>query len=332
MSTETRTIRPYRGVDNFQVLLNGAFLRLGDRDLKGGSRSSVTIDEYLNHPISFFFAGLDHEADEIAGLIADGLADLGRTPSDVELVVLATSPRLKMVDLIYSKRLDEVDDIPRQIDFPRPRPQSMRGPFGGCDVRAFFCLAREFHPQPLRPWRKGTWLGKQEFLLRTDASGIGFMPVKLTDELRSELALDHEVTKFACIDPDISVFDQEVPADAVLVYIDDLLLDRLSVAARTAVGKQVQRQLFLEAAWAIAARAQQEIREDPSLIRAAIDEFTGSLIFGLVVMLAGGGTDDASQNARDLRYRELLRDPARFLSNLEARLASRRDVMSMFGD
>ncbi|MFZ9042916.1 MAG: hypothetical protein ACO225_14690 [Ilumatobacteraceae bacterium] len=332
MSSETRTIRPYQGVEHFQGVLDGSFLRVGDHRFDGGSRSSLTLDEYLNHPVTLVLAEDDHGAHELQGRIAEGLGDLSLATSDVELVVLAASPRLKMVDVVYAQRLDAIAEVPPKVSFPRPRPRAMQGPVGGCDVRAYFCLARQFPPRPLHPWRKGTWLGKQEFQLRTEAGSVGFLPVKLTDALRVDLGLDPNVTKFASVDAEVSVFDTDVPSDAVIVYIDEVLLDRLSVASGTAVGKQLQRQVFLDAAWAIAVRARSEAFDDPALAAASVDEFAGSLVHGLVAVVAGRRGDSASVRSRDDRYRDLLDDPAKFLSNLEARLASRRDVMDLFED
>jgi len=329
VSTETRTIRPYHGVEIFQELLDKTRLRLGERLILGASRTSLSIDEYLNHPLSLVF----HDGtDDATRPINAALSEVGLERRDVELVVLSSSPRLKLVDTIYCKRLDEIDAVPAEVAFPRPRPRAMQGTFGGCDVRAYFCLARQFPPQTLHPWRKGTWLGKQEFLLRTDLAGVGFMPVKLTDEIRLDVGLDPDVTRYAQIDPEVSVFDREVPADAVLVYIDETVLDRIAVTAHTATGKHFQRQLFIEAAWAVATRAGQEIHDDPALQGASIDDFAGSLVHGLVVMLVGGSSDDESEARRHNRYRELISNPSRFMSNLEARLTSRRDVLGLLGD
>lgn len=332
MSSETRTIRPYRGVDHFQGVLDRAVLRVGDRLINGGSRVSLTVDEYLNYPITLRLTDDEHDRHENEGRIADGLGDLALSTSDVELVVLTSAPRLKMVDVVFAQRLDELEEVPGSIPFPQKRPRALRGPVGGCDVRAFFCLARQFPPRALHPWRKGTWLGKQEFQLRTDIGGVGFTPVRLTDELRDELKLDPQVTKYARVDAEVSVFDTEVPADAVAVYIDEGLLDRLAVVAHSPVGKQLQRQLFLDAAWAIAMKTRSEVAADDALEHADVDEFRGSLVHSLVEMLGGRAIDSATARQRNHRYRDLVDDPARFVSNLESRLASRRDVMDLFED
>ena len=103
MSSETRTIRPYRGVDHFQGVLDRAQLYVGDRPVDGGSRVSLTVDEYLNYPITLRLAADEHDRHENEGRIADGLGDLALATSDVELVVLTSAPRLKMVDVVFAQ-------------------------------------------------------------------------------------------------------------------------------------------------------------------------------------------------------------------------------------
>ncbi len=155
MSSETRTIRPYRGVDHFQGVLDRAQLYVGDRPIDGGSRVSLTADEYLNYPITLRLAADEHDRHENEGRIADGLGDLALATSDVELVVLTSAPRLKMVDVVFANRLDELQEVPAVVDFPRERPRALRGPLGGCDIRVYFCLARQFPPRALAPVAQG---------------------------------------------------------------------------------------------------------------------------------------------------------------------------------
>jgi hypothetical protein len=237
-----------------------------------------------------------------------------------------------MVDLVFSHRLDELPEVPKTIAFPVARPRALRGPNGGCDVKVFFCLARQFPPRALHPWRKGTWLGQQEYQLRSEAGGFGFMPVRLSDSERTELGLDINTMRFAQVDEGVSVFQHEVPPDAVRVYVDEGLLDRLAIVAQTPLGKQLQRQLFLDAAWAIVMRAISEVAAAQVAPHADVDEFRGSLVHGLVEMVAGRGGDSTSVRARNDRFRLLVDHPGKFLSNLEARLATRRDVLEIFED
>ena len=331
MSSETRTIRPYRGVDHFQGALNACKLHVGQRVVEGGSRVSLTHNEYVNEVCRVTLADDDHELHEVRARLTDGLGDLRLASSDVELVVLATSPRLKMVDVVFANRLDEMPTIPRVLEFTE-RPRALAAPNGGCDLRVYFCLARELPPKALHPYRKGTWLGRQEYILRSDLAGVGFFPVRLTDELRTELGLDSNTTRFAAIDDDTSVFSREVAPDAVKLYIDDGLLDRLAVAAYTPMGKQLQRQMFLDAAWAISIKTTAELASGDIAVHADVDEHTGSLVHSLVAMLGGRSGSNEAINARNDQFKILVEEPARFVANLEAKLATRHDVLEIFED
>lgn len=331
MSSETRTIRPYQGVENFQGVLDGCKLHIGERVIDGGSRVSLTLDQFQNELYRLVLADDEHDLHEVRSRIAEGLGDLALSTSDVELLVLATAPRLKMVDVVFAERLDALPAIPSVIPF-NDRPRALHAPNGGCDLRVFFCLARDLPPQPLHPYRKGTWLGKQEYVLRSELGGVGFMPVRLTDELRTELELDSDTTRFASIDGDQSVFSSEVPPDAVKLYVDDTLLDRLAVAAHSPMGKQMQRQMFLDAAWAITIKAISQLSAGEVSEHADVDEFSGSLVHGLVEMVGGRGTSDEAVRSRNDYYRSMVQDPAKFLANLEAKMASPRDVAEIFED
>ena len=331
MSSETRTVRPYQGVDHFQSVLNGCQLHVGPRVIEGGGRASLQHHEYVNEVYRLVLAADDHDLHEIQAKVADGLGDLALSTSDVELVVLATAPRLKMVDVVFASRLDEMPEIPQMIEFSE-RPRALRAPNGGCDLRVYFCLAREFPPKALHPHRKGTWLGKQEFILRSDLAGFGFLPVRLNDERRAELGLDPHTTRFATIDEYQSVFAPEVPSDAVKLYVDDGLLDRLAVAAYTPMGKQLQRQMFLDAAWAIAIKAIAELGTDDMSAHADVDEYVGSLVHSLVGMLGGRAGSPEANSSRNAQFNILINEPARFVANLEAKLATKRDVLEIFED
>ena len=111
MSSETRTLRPYEGVGYFQGVLDSCRLSVGDRVVEGGARVSLTLDEYLNHPVRLRLAADEQEAHENSGAIADGLAGLSLSPSDVELLVLTVAPRLKMVDVVFESSLDLLGEI-----------------------------------------------------------------------------------------------------------------------------------------------------------------------------------------------------------------------------
>lgn len=330
MSSETRFLRPFQGTDRMQALLSGARLRVGDRYIEGDGRVALTLDEYLNFPIAVELAPDQAQFEDLRRQFDAAAADMGIPLADLELVVITQAPKLKMVDRVCVQPLPDVGSLGREIRVDRSSSRALRAPLGGCDLRVFVCLARERPPQALRAWRRGTWLARQDFHLRSDAGGFGFRPVRLTDELRSELGLAPSTLRYAQVSPDVSVFDSEVPADAVLVYVDEIVLDRMSNEAASAVGKHLQRQLFMDAAGAIAVRAAIEVASPTASPPVDIDDHRGSLVHAVVGIVAGAdGVDGAGRHEV---FRRMLEDPVRFVSNLEARLVSRRDVLAMFGE
>ena len=110
------------------------------------------------------------------------------------------------------------------------------------------------------------------------------------------------------------------------------LLDRLAVAAYTPVGKQLQRQMFLDAAWAISIKAIAELAAGDVSAHADVDEHTGSLVHSLVAMLGGRSGGNDAINSRNEQFKVLVQEPARFVANLEAKLATKHDVLEIFED
>ena len=333
MSSETRTIRPYLGGGEFQSVLDRCRLQIGDLRLDGGGRVSVSLDEYLNYQYRLVLAADDHDLHAAQAEIAEGLGSLGLATSDVEFLVLASSPTLKMVDVVARVPLDELPEIPRVVAITGDsRPRALLGPNGGCDIRVYFCLARQLPPRALHPWRKGTWLGKQEFSVRSELGGVGFVPVRLDDDLRDDLGLDRSTVRYVAVDDSASTLDPDAPADAVKVYVDADLLDRLGVNSRTPVGIELQRRLFLDAATAVVMASIRELHADPTLGHADVDEFKGGLLHGLIEMTAGRDTDGPGNRARNAAFRLMQDDPGRFLARIDARVGSRRDVLEIFED
>lgn len=324
MSSEVRVVRPYVGGDEFQRMLDGVRLRCADLYVESGGQVSVSLDEYVNYPFTL-------QLDSFEGDLArNGAEALGLDLGDIDLLVLAVAPRLRFVDVVFKRDLSSFEELPDKIDLSgSDRPRALRAPHGGADLRVYFCLNRELKPEPVRPWRRGTWLGQQEFRVRSDLSGAGFVPIRFTDEDRAHYGLSQETARFVTLD-DGDPFDPEPGPDMVRLYVDGDLLDRLATATATAIGKQLQRQLFLDAVSAIVFAAQRRLREDPTLVNQDVHDFQGSLVTKLTEMIVGRGRDTASREARQAEFRRMLLDPMAFISRLEARTGIRKDMLAAF--
>ena len=307
-------------------MLDSCVLKCADRSLEGGGEVHVTLDEFLNYPFALVVDGLDEE------LVASGSEALRLRPVDIDLIVLAVAPRLRFVDIVFRKDLSDLGQIPAHVPLgTASRPRALRAPHGGADLRVYFCLNRSLKPRALAPWRKGTWLGQQEFRVRSGLSGSGFVPIRLTDDDREHLGIPKDVTRFATLE-DNDPFDREPAADVVKLYVDGDLLDRLAVAAATPVGKHIQRQLFVDATAAIVFAAQKRLAEEPSLRKQHVDDFVGSLVHKLTEIVASKGVDSTARDLRQTEFRRLCDAPTAFLAHVEAKTGMRDDMLASFGD
>lgn len=326
MSSETRLVRPYVGGQEFQQMLDSCILRCGDEIVEGGGEVSVSLDAYLNYPFSLRMDDIDW------GLAETGASALGLSPADIDLLVLVAAPRLRFVDTIFRYALSEIEAVPGHVPLSFPeRPRAFRAPHGGADVRIYFCLNKHLDPRPLSPWRKGTWLGQQEYRVRSDLSGSGFVPIRMSDDDREHLGIPSDTARFVTLD-DGDPFDVDPAADIVKLYVDGALLDRLAVATGTPVGKHIQRQLFLDATSAIVFVAHRRLAQDPGLATQHVDDFRGSLVHKLTEVVASKGKDSASRDHRQIEFRRMCDSPTAFLAQVEAKTGMRKDMLDSFGD
>lgn len=326
MSSETRIVRPYVGGDEFQRLLDSCLLRCADQMVEGGGEVAVGLDDYLNFPFSLVLEDLDWD------MASQGAKALEIDRSSIDLLVLMIAPRLRFVDTIFRRDLAKIDELPTQISLiEEGRPRALRAPHGGADLRVYFCLNETLDPRPVQPWRRGTWLGQQHFRIRSELAGAGFVPIRMTAEDREHLGLPRDVVRFVTLD-DGDPFDTEPASDMVKLYVDGELLDRLSVAATTAAGRQIQRQLFLDAAAAISFAAQKRLREDSGLGDQHVDDFRGSLVHKLTELIAGKGGDSAAQDRRQTEFMRLRDEPTVFIAQIEAKTGIKKDMLASLGD
>ena len=326
MSTETRIVRPYVGGQEFQQMLDSCTLRCADGVIEGGGEVSVSLDEYLNYPFALLLEAVDWS------LVENGASALELDPADIDLLVLVAAPRLRFVDTIFRQDLSDTASMPEQIALSSPeRARALRAPHGGADLKVYFCLNKDLEVRPLSPWRRGTWLGQHDYRVRSDLSGSGFVPIRMTDDDREHLGIPKDTARFVTLD-DGDPFDVDPPTDIVKLYVDGDLLDRLAVATGTPVGKHIQRQLFLDATSAIVFAAHRRIAEDPGLRAQHVDDFRGSLVHKLTELVASKGLDSASRDRRQTEFHRLGNAPTAFLAQIEAKTGMRKDMLASFGD
>lgn len=190
MPSEQRLVRPFVGVELFASALADASVRLGPVRIDDGQRVHVPSSS-LQHDPPVLSWGRAVAGEDLRNTLVEAAARADLEPDQLELLVVASTPYLRIADIAHRAAISVPGSIPDELDLRRlePRPRAIQTPMGGCDIEVYVCLSRSLPRQLLRPSRKGTWLGRARFSVRTELGELGLSPVPLTADLRNELEL-----------------------------------------------------------------------------------------------------------------------------------------------
>jgi hypothetical protein len=319
VTSEKRIVRPYGGIARFQAILDSTRLHVGPVVVEPGRSASITSSSFRNDPVKLLI-GSDAVMDEVRAEARAALDDLRLAPGDIEFVVVATSPALRLLDVVHRRTLDSPDAVPTHIVMSAEGgTRALEAASAGLDLEVCFALAEELTPRPLAPWRRGTWLGRCRFGLRTELGEIGFTPQPLTEQMRRDNGLHPSTMRYIVVDHE-ALFDADL-ADAVDVYVDQELLAMMSRSAHTAGAAAFQRQLFVDV---VAAVVTAVAGRDRAL---ELAELEGTVLGRLVGMVAGRGKDDAETTVlREVALRQLANEPHVFVARVEGVAAMKDDL------
>ena len=329
MSTEERIIRPFFGVDKLQSAFGGMRLAVGDEIVDPDSSHELLPHEFLNSKVSLLLAADDHELSLIRVALLEGIAELGIAADGVDLLVQTTSPKLKFTDQVARFSIESLDPTKVRLSLVTKnggRPRALSTPVGGCTIDVYLVLAQSIEPVALKAWRKGTWLAKTRFRLRTDTGDAGFLPIAMDDSVRDRLGIEKNVIRFVVLEE--SSLDPSVGTDALSLYVDDELLAVLATNPKTAAGKTFQRQLFIDAVSAIVLDAARR----PELTESDMGGIEDSLLGRLIVQCAGRktGESESVRRNRQNEYLALVKDePAKFLALFEHKANLKSDLKAV---
>jgi len=314
MSSEQRVVRPYPKVDAVQKLLDAVVLGFGGARIAAGGRLRVGVDSFLTDPLSVIMSADENGQSEFVTELLTAVDDAGLKPDQVELVLLLTTPRLRIAEVVWRQNLTELADVPPRVVVGGgdERPAALQAPFGGCRARFMALLAESVDPQPLRPVHRGTWLGRAEYTIDTQLGDSGFTLIPLTDEVRAEHRLHADTLRFVLAD---RVTDPEMDAsDAMSVYIDEDVLARLASEPNSRGARSFQQQLFLDAMTTVIYSGSLEMAagESPESFMEGRDSLLGRLVSRVATREHRVDTGSAQS------YWEAVRDdPGRFVSLVE---------------
>lgn len=250
MSTETRTVRPYAGLDGLQRIVNNEFaLHVGPERVAPGESLTLTAEGFLLREIAVEMSSSDELFEVMQLGLAQHLASIGFNPADLELVVIASSPYMKIADVLVRCPLDRLAPLGRRLVLSSPkRPRALSSPRSGCAIDVYVVLSHDVPQVPLRPWRRGTWFARASFSLSSELAPIGFTPRPLTAQARKDLGnLSDDTIRFIQFEDDDTPLTVESSTSSLAIYVDEVVLAKLSASSETPASQLFQLQLFLDA-------------------------------------------------------------------------------------
>lgn len=318
MSREERVVRPYHGVDRIQHAMDSFGLQVGPDHLEAGSSFQLTPQAFLTAAVHLVFARDAETLGEVTANLLDGIDQIGLFPSEVELLLVTSTSRLKFADLTWRTSFEHLASLETHLQIanadPSSRPRTLLTPFGGCRLDLYACLSCDVEEVPLRPWRKGTWLGHVQFRLDTELGEIGFTPEPLDDEVRKRLLLPKETILFAEID---DPFDPARADESLRYYVDERLLSEMAMNPSTSGAKSFQRHIFVDAMAAVVHRAS---RSD-EIGTLSIADIEGSLVDRLIDRAAGrrgSASEDERAKKKDQLLDEIRNQPEHFVARVQS--------------
>ena len=336
--SEFRTLRPYENVDAVQELMEQLALVYGDPEpMFSGATRPIEAGAYVNAIPELRWLPLNEEDgakpeqeiwDSFHRRLKARVKKTGVETDDALVIITASTSYLKIAETIWSGTLQEFrsaskngDQIGLKLDGD-PRPGPFQTPKGGCTVEVSVILAKQLHKASGKPWRKGTWLGRAKFNVRTDKGEIGFTPKPMDDALRDKLGLPRGTLRYVempgTLDP------SEGPVE-ITAYIDVDLLNDLQNNPGLDGALAFQHQIALDVTRVLIAKANRELDERQEV--SSPSEIADSLCARLIEAAARTGRGDRDREREALFFQYIKTEPERYLAYEEARLTKLKSIL-----
>jgi hypothetical protein len=315
MASERFDVRPFRRATEFDRAFAGCSMLFGLTCVEPGRRGVVSATRFQTDQVRLRLAPSAKGLHRVAKALTTGAAELDIAPDELDMVLVASTPRLKLAEIVWRCPLTDLGSGSHDIKIGDgdARPAALQAIHGGAQFDLYLALRVEQQRRPLHPWRKGTWLARAQFRFSTGLHGISFTPIRMTEEVRSHLGLPSGVVRYVDID------DPLLPgtdSSSVRLYVDEALLAEVARAPHTPIARSFQRDLFLSAVSAIANEAALAIAR--SGILPTLDEIEGSLVDRLLRRAAGSPDDPVEhRRAMEQQLTVLVREPEVFRSHAE---------------
>ncbi len=321
MSREVRTVRPFQIRDSLDRVLESAVLRFGADECLAGSRIQFDdVDDYRRRraELAWHQEGFDY----FKTSVSDAVEEIGIDPGALALLVTAATGYLKITEVVFRHPLSDLDNLSAIVNLSDPRPKALRTGFHGAKVVAYLLLTEDIDPQPLRPWRKGTWLARAVFRLVSTSPTSLFRPTPLDQAQRDRLGLPQGVVRYLDLgdyEPQLS-YDDSIPPS---FYVDEDLLASLAARPNSSLSRFFQVQLVQDFIWGVLrSPAIQENFNDLEW-----EDLEDTLLGKILNLIAGS-------NASDERRNELIKmsktSPEKILALAEDAIGLRKEILAAF--
>lgn len=323
MSTWSRTIRPFVGIGGLQDVMSQSLLHFGTEPCPadGNLHVDVSPHEFLLRPVILDWTTDDESFTTFRLDLVAGANEAEIPLEDIELVTVASTPFLRVSEIVFRHPLQELDTLPRSVPLiqgPR-RPRAFSAPHNGFRVDSFLALARSRQRVPLRPFRKGTWLSRARFVVTTTMAAAILPPAPLTAEVRQRLQLPAKTMRYVEWNDHDVLEPQSGQVDPVL-YVDENLLAQLNSRRGSTTSRSIQVQLVVDVLSQILQRA----AESGDEVRTRTYEDVRDSLVGSVIRIAAG------PGATDARRTAVLHDVAQDWGRVMAHVEHAIDVLSTY--
>lgn len=327
MNREVRIVRPFLVPQEFEWALESTRLQMGSQTCYPNSRIVVRAQEdFLRTKPELMWAETDEEFGKFKENISKGIANIGIDPSELDLLATAYTSYLKITDIFFCHPLSELNTLQSSLKLSSAkRPDALQASTHGAVVTLYIVLRRDLSPEPLTPWRKGTWLAKCTFKVETDSLSSMFRPIPLDDEARRYHQLGKETARYFNIgdhDPFAPFGDTDNPE----LYVDVALLARIDREASSPIAKALQTMLVADVITGIVAAC---VARPDDLQRATWEDVQDSILGRIIGLIAGNKAVNAD-------YEELLKmtktDPFRLIAQAEDAIGLRRSLLNSMSE
>lgn len=237
---ERRIVRPFANISDADPPLDEVVIYVDDEEFEPGA---VELPDHV-----FKSAELSLRLPSQDELVKH----VGKTQVpyvDCGLVVMATG-KMHRGNVVLLKEYLNSGSWPREITIPRIEDDLILGDVTGFKLVVAIVLLNDLVPEPLKPSIAGTWIARRDFNIRPESQYLSFSPDKLTKAVREQFGIPAKALRYILVNGLLSAEDL---SDAVTVYIDPEVLDRLKAQEDEPFSMQFQTDLAVATHETIAA-------------------------------------------------------------------------------